>query len=74
MKFYSFHHRMKFRSSRPEVLYEKGVLRNVAKFTGFTKFTKFQAAHATLCMQRDSGTGVLVTINYEKWIVFKNLT
>ena len=38
---------LKFRSSRPEVFYEKGVLRNFAKFTG-----KHLAAPATLLKKR----------------------
>ena len=46
-----------FRSSRPEVFCEKGVLRNFAKFTGKHLC---QSLFYNFIKKRDSGTGVFL--------------
>ena len=48
-----------YRSSRPEVFCEKGVLRNIAKFTGKHLYQSFYLNKVATLWKRDSGTGVL---------------
>ena len=57
-----------YRSSRPEVFCEKGVLRNIAKFTGKHLYQSFYLNKVATLWKRDSGTGVLC----EFWEISKN--
>ena len=61
-----------YRSSRPEVLCKKGVLRNFTKFTGKHLcqnlfFNKVAGLRPATLLKRDSGTGICVWILQNFW-------